>query len=188
MPVWILLLSQPGNHSICHHIKVVISALFCECTHIQFCFFTRGEWLKYIHIINQKRIEKIMLRLIILQRCISQNQGINLSWIIITNTLWEITRPTVPNCCCFNIFLNLFDPAKIKYSAQFHQPWFNPLHSNISMHILFTVSYSFPEVLTRRICFTNKSFFSWWSFPLFLWPCCVIQGWYCEKKLDVGHS
>ena len=67
-----------------HFLSVVISALFCECTHIQFCFFTRGEWLKYIHIINQKRIEKIMLRLIILERYISQNQGINLSWIIIT--------------------------------------------------------------------------------------------------------
>ena len=67
-----------------HFLSVVISALFCECTHIQFCFFTRGEWLKYIHIINQKRIEKIMLHLIIIQRYISQNQGINLSWIIIT--------------------------------------------------------------------------------------------------------
>ena len=41
-----------------HFLSVVISALFCECTHIQFCFFTRGEWLNYIHIINQKRIEK----------------------------------------------------------------------------------------------------------------------------------
>ena len=27
-----------------------------------------------------------------------------------------------------------------------------------------------------------------WSFPLFLWPHCVIQGWYCEEKLDVSHS
>ena len=175
MPVWILLLSQPGNHSICHHIKVVISALFCECTHIQFCFFTRGEWLKYIHIINQKRIEKIMPRLIIIQRYISQNQEINLSRII-------TTKHIVGNHQTNGSRLNK------KYSAQFHQPWFNPLHSNISIHILFTVSCSFPEVLTKRICFTNKSFFSWWSFPLFLWPWCVIQGWYCEKKLDVGHS
>ena len=27
-----------------------------------------------------------------------------------------------------------------------------------------------------------------WSFPLFLWPHCVIQGWYCEENLDVSHS
>ena len=27
-----------------------------------------------------------------------------------------------------------------------------------------------------------------WSFPLFLWPHCVIQGWYCKEKLDVSHS
>lgn len=70
-----------------HFLSVVISALFCECTHIQFCFFTRDEWLKYIHIINQKRIEKIMLCQIILQRYISQNQGINISWIIITKQI-----------------------------------------------------------------------------------------------------
>ena len=32
-----------------------------------------------------------------------------------------------------------------------------------------------------------KSFFSWWPFPLFLWSYCLIQGWYCKEKLDVGH-
>ena len=36
---------------------------------------------------------------------------------------------------------------------------FNPLHPNISMHILHTVLYTFPKVLTRRICLTVKSFF-----------------------------
>ena len=35
-----------------------------------------------------------------------------------------------------------------------------PLHPNISMHILHTVLYTFPKVLTRRICLTIKSFFS----------------------------
>ena len=44
-----------------------------------------------------------------------------------------------------------------------------PLHPNISMHILHTVLYTFPKVLTRRICLTIKSFFSWWSFLLFSW-------------------
>ena len=28
----------------------------------------------------------------------------------------------------------------------------NPLHSNIGIHILHTVLYTFPKVLTRRIC------------------------------------
>ena len=42
-----------------------------------------------------------------------------------------------------------------------------PLHSNISIHILHTVLLTFPRVLTRRICLTIKSFFSWWSVPLF---------------------
>ena len=36
----------------------------------------------------------------------------------------------------------------------------NLLRPDISMHILHTVLYTFPEVLTRRICLTIKSFFS----------------------------
>ena len=46
----------------------------------------------------------------------------------------------------------------------------NPLHPNISMHILHTVLYIFPKVLTRRICLTIKSFSGWQSFPLFSCP------------------
>ena len=41
---------------------------------------------------------------------------------------------------------------------------------NISMNILHTTPQTFPRVLTRRICSTIKSFFSWWSSPLFSWP------------------
>ena len=37
---------------------------------------------------------------------------------------------------------------------------FNPLHPNISMHILHTVLYTFPNVLTRRICLTIEKFFN----------------------------
>ena len=35
----------------------------------------------------------------------------------------------------------------------------NPLQPNISMHILHTVLYTSPKVLTRRICLRIKSFF-----------------------------
>ena len=34
---------------------------------------------------------------------------------------------------------------------------FNPLHPNISMHILHTVLHTFPKRLTRRICVAIKS-------------------------------
>ena len=44
------------------------------------------------------------------------------------------------------------------------------------MHLLHTVLYTFPEVLTWRICLIVMSFFSWWSFPLLSWPLCVIRG------------
>ena len=37
----------------------------------------------------------------------------------------------------------------------------NPLYPNISIHILHTVLYTFPKVLTRRICLKLKSFLSW---------------------------
>ena len=37
----------------------------------------------------------------------------------------------------------------------------NPLHLDISMHILVTVLYTFPKMLIRRICLAIKSFFSW---------------------------
>ena len=30
----------------------------------------------------------------------------------------------------------------------------NPLHPNISIHILYTLLYTFPLALTRRICLT----------------------------------
>ena len=37
----------------------------------------------------------------------------------------------------------------------------DPLHPNISIYFLHTVLYTFPMVLTRRICLTIKSFLSW---------------------------
>ena len=39
-------------------------------------------------------------------------------------------------------------------------PDINPFHPNISLHILLTVLYTFPEVLTRRICLIIKRFLS----------------------------
>ena len=57
----------------------------------------------------------------------------------------------------------------------------NPLQPNVSMHILHTVLYKFPWVLTRRICSTILSFF-WWQFPLFSRPLWVIWECYCKEK------
>ena len=95
-------------------------------------------------------------------------------------------------------------PNKIYYSSCFDLKWFgsrwssikpnqklrgssflNSLHPNISMHILHTVLYTFPKVLTRRICLLIKSFFHWWPFPLLSWPQCAMH---CGEKLDADHS
>ena len=46
----------------------------------------------------------------------------------------------------------------------------------ISMHILHSVFHIFPKVLTGRFWFIIKSFFSQWSFPLFLRLYCVTRG------------
>ena len=46
----------------------------------------------------------------------------------------------------------------------------DPLHPNLSRHILLTVLYTFLKVQTKRICLTIKSLLSWWSCPLFSWP------------------
>ena len=72
-------------------------------------------------------------------------------------------------------------------------PWiafFNlTLYPLISVCILYLVSvlYTFPKVLTRRICLRIMNFFSWLLFSLFPWPECVTQGWHC-KKLDISYS
>ena len=42
--------------------------------------------------------------------------------------------------------------------------WLKPLNPDISMHILATVLYTFPNILTRRICAAIQSFFSRWLF------------------------
>ena len=39
--------------------------------------------------------------------------------------------------------------------------FFNSLHPNISIYFLHTVLYTFPMALTKRICLTIKSVFSW---------------------------
>ena len=49
-----------------------------------------------------------------------------------------------------------------------------------------TVLYTFPKELTRRICLIIKSCFTWWSFPLFSWPQCLIQGWYCKERINAS--
>ena len=65
---------------------------------------------------------------------------------------------------------------------------FNSLHSDIIMYILHAVLYTFLMVLTRRICLAIRCFFTLWSFPLFLWPLCMIQRSCCWEKLGASHS
>ena len=56
---------------------------------------------------------------------------------------------------CKSKFFYLHENCGIVYISN-SSPSFNPLHPNISMHILHTVLYTFPDVLTRRIYLINN--------------------------------
>ena len=53
-----------------------------------------------------------------------------------------------------SLFLEIIPNKIVDLIALLH------VHPNISMHILHTVLYTFPEGLTGRICLTVKNFFS----------------------------
>ena len=63
--------------------------------------------------------------------------------------------------------------------------YLNFIHPNINMHILHTVLYTFPKVLTRRICFTVKSFLSWLTFLFILVTLMFGSGWYWKEDLEI---
>ena len=52
---------------------------------------------------------------------------------------------------------------------------FNPLHPKTSMHNLHIVLYTFPKVLTGRICLPIKRFLPWWPFL------CILITWVCNS-------
>ena len=57
---------------------------------------------------------------------------------------------------------------------------------NVSIHVLHTFFYTFPKLLTRRLSWTIKSFFSGKSFPLLLWNWLlfiVVVEWYYKFVL-----
>ena len=82
---------------------------------------------------------------------------------------WKSRRPQNDVYLAFVLNAIIYSSSNLHIYNWLHDV-FNPLHSNIRIHILQTVLYIFPYVLARRICLTIKSFFSWLSFPLFSWP------------------
>ena len=64
--------------------------------------------------------------------------------------------------CCYYTISYLDKVTHYYLSANIWKAFFNPLHPEISMHILHSVLHKFPKVLIRRICLTIKSFLSWW--------------------------
>ena len=114
------------------------------------------------------------------------NYRISNGWATLTHLqhlpyLWPLCFPTRGHCLFFlspgpevKMISGRMSRAHDKILAGYlwwtSSSCLNPLHVNIGMHILHTVVNTFPKVLTRRICLLIKSFFHWWSFPLFSWP------------------
>ena len=76
---------------------------------------------------------------------------------VLTNCWRNPTRCWVVTC---NRLTSHAGEASGATHSHFIQALINPLHTNISMHFLHSVSYMFPKVLTRRTCQTIQGFCS----------------------------
>ena len=93
-------------------------------------------------------------------------------------TIWNIFTKDV-NTDKFECLIEIFQSQKFNFNhcTFTSQSWMlhfrslirilNHLHPNISMHIPLNIFYTFPNVLKRRICFTIKSFSSWFNHFLY---------------------
>ena len=154
-------------------------------------WITHAFWLVFTHdLLEERRIDDVTSNTFFLLDCMKQMS----SMLPCVFPEIDYRRQNVVTLVCASWATFLFsqnlevicDPQLNRRTAW--NLFVNPLHPNISMHILHTVLNTFPKVLTRRICLTIYSFYCWWSFPFFLWPFCVIWGWYCKEKLDASHS
>ena len=64
---------------------------------------------------------------------------------------------------------------------------FKPLHPKINKHILHTVPHTFLRYWQGEFIKQSGPALVGDDFLLFLWPWYLIQGWYCEEKLDPSH-
>ena len=64
---------------------------------------------------------------------------------------------------------------------------FKPLHPKINKHILHTVPHTFLRYWQGEFVKQSGPALVGDDFLLFLWPWYLIQGWYCEEKLDASH-
>ena len=62
------------------------------------------------------------------------------------------------------------------------------LTPNIRMLILYTVLQAYPKKLTRRICWTIKSLFDWWSSFILMILMFESLGLCWEEKADASHQ
>ena len=56
------------------------------------------------------------------------------------------------------------------------------------MHILDTVFHTFPQVLTRRVCFRTQKLLQMVIISFILMTLICDSGWYCKEKLNARHS
>ena len=88
----------------------------------------------------------------------------------VRNVLYSLSQLTFIKW--FHLTWNVSRTFFLSHTIYYFWCSINPLHPNISMHILHTILNTFPYVLAGRICLTIKRFFSSLFLPLF----CLIQG------------
>ena len=105
---------------------------------------------------------------------IPHTQGLPLPPVIKTGSQeWRRLKPVELKIHFFQMFLRWTNRNTVPQTSNLLLKNFSsgldPLHANISMHILLTVLYVIPKVLTKRICLKNQELLIWWSFSLFSW-------------------
>ena len=112
-----------------------------------YCFFL--GW----HVVKIQSVEKWTLTHLfsLLYNSVSQSEEFMYS-VMLSKVSWSV------NCLLKTLTLKGFSSVCTLWGKNTND--LNPLHRNISIHILLTVLCTITKLLTRRICLTIESFFS----------------------------
>ena len=142
--------------------KLQVMLWLCACIHKDFCHHGSSSRI---------RLDLRMCYVVIL--CCAHLES-SKSFYQANNSLVQIK---LVSCKCFivkKIYTCCAPTANREYKwekkVRVKEQCINPFHPNVSINILHTILCTLPNALTRRIVLTIKSFFGWWSFPLFSWP------------------
>ena len=139
---------------------------------------------------HQSILFMIILAILVMKPVIFRTTVIDMLFFLLTGQQWKWLTWTLLLTSCLPT-RRMTEEYVMKHVSPFDSVMnpraLNPLYPSISKHILHTVLYTFPEVLTRRFCLLNKASFVGNHFlhshDLNMW----FRVWYCREKLDASH-